>query len=627
MVTSGADRADRADRAARPIRGELALWALLLAAATAASIACNGYSFGSMDHAIHLPLLLQAMGHGADGLVPQVVLQHHPSYLWQLVAPLANLLGVERTFLLLHVVGVATTLLGIVVLARTIYEGVDASRIAILALLLGVVGGQTFAMVPLIDPVLVHRGLVLGPELLALALAVRGRLLLACAVLGLLFDLHATTATQAAILVFTLALWRVRQRPRDLLLGPLVFALGAAPLAVPTLLRGGGVPTPFPDDWLQVIELHFPFHHLIEFVPPQFFAYLIVPAIAIVLIERRRATTAMRAFSAGVAICMALAVAGVYLLKAPLLVQMHFFEATRFLTVLGAIAAAAATVDSWRRGRATFWRGLPLMAAFLIVAVFSGARSGPIIVGPIALLLLIVGGIVHWRARRREAAPALAPFTLRPRGAGVILAALVGLVLVCRSVRGADSEARLGTPELSRADVVCRGELEAPATRAGDEEACGMRVMRWLREHTPTDAVIAIPPLLEHPLNAVAYFARRRPFWTFKEGGEATFSLATALDWRQRLGELLGPDLAAPLQPRHGGAWFQRLVAMRKAYGELDPARLQRLQALGVGYLVMPRAAAPRPGGPAPVYADGAFEVYALTAAASAPRAAATTPR
>lgn len=552
----------------------------------------NGYEFGTMDHAIHLPYVLRAQS--PDFLPGDPLVEagsHHPSMLWTGLAWATRWLPIEPLYFVLHLASVLGLLWGTVCLTRALYPGGLGRWAAALAPAVMVVPKLTLTWIPTFDNHLLNRTLALGPELLALALAASGRFPAAFLLTGAVFILHPTTASHTALLIWFAALVDRRHR-QALFTGPLYFLLAASPLLAQMLLRGshGGVPFPAPDDWMQLNQLQLFFHHFPSTWSFEGHWEQLAPLIFILGAWRARALPrAAAGFLLGTFVACLVGWVGLEWLRHPAALHLHLQQASRLMNFVAAICGAAWVVKTWA------WplRRPPFAALALLSYVLD--YNVPIIV--LGLLEVALG--------RRQERDVASPPRWVPSAAvlGVVASMWVFAKLL---------------------------ELPMPQVQVRFDALPGSRVMAWSRKHLPEDAVVAIPPYFTHAMTTYRYGARRQVLGTYKDGSEVSFSMAFLHQWRERMEALCdcqpfdgAPD-ASPLQ-----AWLSSQDAILFGYRTADAARFRELaRRFGATHAVVERSAQheehrmpPTPGTePAPVvqpelpllYQDDEFAVYRI---------------
>ncbi|WP_426753812.1 hypothetical protein [Myxococcus sp. Y35] len=514
----------------------------------------NGYQFGTMDHAIHLPYVLRAQA--PDFLQGDPLVEagsHHPSLLWAGLAWVTKWLPLEPLYFVLHLASVLGLFWGTACLARALYPGRLGRWAAALAPAVMVVPKLTLTWIPTFDNHLLNRTLALGPELVALALAASGRFPAAFLLTGAVFILHPTTASHTALLIWFAALVD-RRHHRALLTGPLCFLLSASPLLVQMLLRGshGGVPFPAPEDWMHLNRLQLFFHH---FPSTWMFAdhwERLAPLMFILGAWHARALPrAAAGFLLGTLIACVAGWVGLEWLRHPAALHLHLQQASRLMNFVVAICGAAWVAKTW-----TWPLRRPPFAALALLSYVLDFN-----------LPIIVLGLLDVALGRRQERDVASPSRWAPSAA---VLGIVASVWVAAQVLG----------------------LSVPPVQLRFDTLPGSRVMAWSREHLPEDAVVAIPPYFTHALISYRYGARRQVLGTYKDGSEVSFSMTFLRQWQERMEALCGcqPFDVAPGTPELL-AWFSSQEAVLSGYRTADAARFRELaRRFGATHAVVERS-------------------------------------
>ncbi|AKQ64716.1 hypothetical protein A176_001628 [Myxococcus hansupus] len=554
----------------------------------------NGYEFGTLDHAIHLPYVLRAQ---APDFLPGDPLveagSHHPSLLWTWLAWGTQWLPIEPLYFALHLASALGLFWGTVCLARALYPGRLGRWAAALAPAVMVAPKLTLTWIPTFDNHLLNRTLALGPELLALALAASGRFRAAFLLTGAVFILHPTTASHTALLVWFAALMD-RRHHRALFTGPLFFLLGASPLLAQMLFRGshGGVPFPAPEDWMHLNRLQLFFHHF-----PSTWTFednweRLAPLVFVLgAWQARVLPRAAAGFILGALVACIAGWVGLEWLHHPAALQLHLQQASRLMNFVAAVCGAAWVAKTW------VWSlRRPPFAALALVAYVLDYNPAILILG---LLALVLGrGPERDVASPPRWAPAAAVF-------GIVASMWVTAQLL---------------------------DWHVPAVQVRFDELPGSRVMAWSRENLPEDAVVVTPPYFTHAMAAYRYGARRQVLANYKDGSEVSFSMSFLRQWRERMEALCdckpfdtAPD-ASSLQ-----AWLSSQDAVLAGYRNADAARfLELARRFGATHAVVERSEQeeehrmPLPPGATPpavaqpdlplLYQDDEFSVYRIDA-------------
>ncbi|WIG93890.1 hypothetical protein [Myxococcus sp. SDU36] len=162
-------------RSMAPWRVDLAAGAGTSALFVGAWLLINGYEFGTIDHAIHLPYVLRAQS--PDFLPGDPLVEagsHHPSMLWTGLAWMTRWLPIEPLYFVLHLASVLGLFWGTVRLARALYPGGLGRWAAVLAPAVMVVPKLTLTWIPTFDNHLLNRTLAVTVHRLMLRARAEG---------------------------------------------------------------------------------------------------------------------------------------------------------------------------------------------------------------------------------------------------------------------------------------------------------------------------------------------------------------------------------------------------------------------------------------------------------------------
>lgn len=594
----------------------------LTAAAVAGYYAVNGYTFGLWDHSIHLPWVLREMDASflpGDFLINAA--PSHTSLAFVALARLAEVIGLAWACFLLHVAFVTLMITGSAALARALFPALPPLALSALAACLVIPSQQTWAAILSMDDHLLPRGTV-GLLLHALALGARGRPHLACALVGVVVNIHPTTAAHAAAILWVQqALTGARRR--DLITAPLVMVLAAAPLIVHAL-RGGGVgavPTPAPSDWAEIANAAFPFHFEIRSVDLWLWVILGAQTACALLSWRHLGGRSLLAFVLGVLLVSALGGLGWEVLRLPFARQLHPYESTRFMHYLAMCGAAALTLSWWRGEGAGLGRRLLSLAAasvglsryavwMAMCASVTWARTASRACAALALAAMLPGLLMA----RREVSASGTP-EARRAGERRVGALLAGVAAWAGGFAIAIAALGLRSIEIHGERPPSASACEEHPAAVALEERCGFALSRWAREALPADAVVALPPYFFHPLTGFRHRARRGMLTVHKDGGESNFDHAFARAWRERMLALAGLD-AAPEVPLTIGtlAWTDAAVKpYLEGYRRAEDARLRELgRRYGVTHAVVEKGAHAGVIAMPVVYEDAAYRVHRI---------------
>ena len=503
----------------------------------ALSLLAQGLRWGVADHLLHLPLAADATG---DLLPPGDLLAGaaaaHPTLWWPILASLGITGG-----LLLHLGVLVATGAALLRLARVLV-GPAAPWVPLLL----AVGQVALGGVDTADSLLLPRGVALPLELWAWAWFAEGRPRRAFALLGVCLCLHAPSA--AAI---TAALALLHLRADRSLLPLLLFPLFAAPVLGPWLMSGTA-PLRLDPEHAAVIALRLG-HHVDASTWPVAAWRDPLAWLGIVALGWRRAGAQLRGATLGLLLVAAVGALG-WSLRLALPVQLELWQAGRFLTILGAMAAASLLVD----GR----RSLREVAA-----------------GLLAVGQVLPGGVLLALARQRGAPRAPHPLLWATMAAAMLWAA--------------------GHPPAGRSRA-----RWAPNPPTWPLQAAV--------EGLSPDALVATPPVGFEGLRRGGVGL----YGTWKDGGEGLFDADRAREWRRRMGVLAGVDALAPIGRVPGRGGRQRLLRQRlqEGFQTQDVAVLaHRLRGEGVRYLIW---AGPGPAGAAVIAVEGDHALLDLAQAA-----------
>jgi len=570
---------------------------VLHALLVAAWFVANGYSFGLVDHVLHLPFLDLARNPGF--LAHDYLLGHtsHPSLFWLLQVPLVAWFRIEYVYVAIHIVSVWTLIGGMVALTRALYPGPSEEQAGWLAASLAVVGCMTFAGIPTLDALVLNRTVVLGAELWALTWAVRGRAGWAFLICGLAFDIHPTTAVHTAILVFAIGMWRPQSRRRTILAMPW-FIVAAAPLLIHSWRTGhGSVPWPAPADWFTIVSTAYPFHHFAQLLSPFQYLCFALP-LAVMLVARRFRPQPM--LDALAVTCIAVSVIHVLVtsvLHWPISIQLHLLEITRFLPLMACAAVGGLLVANGPADTRARWVLALGFAAFSACSMRGSEDFALWRESIVPCVLLLICALLPARADAE-------PNTWRWSHIAICAVALAGGTFAIRS----DLTFHLAfSPGKDRVGEYV-GFAQLPV-----DEVSGVAVMKWSKSHLPQDAIVATPPYFDHPLTAFRHNAGLSMVGTFKDGGEATFDYAFAKQWQARMLALCGlKDFFDRIDPP-GWWWSVNKERCLNGWRWADTSRIRALRTRFDATHVIVETQLHHGSIDLPVvYADSAFIIYRI---------------
>jgi len=583
-------------RPVSPLRRELLIAAVL----TPLYLLGRGYVFGTHDHAIHLAYIERAADPGflpGDPLL--AVAAHHPSIFFSGLALLSRLAPLEVIYFVGHALSVFAMLAGLRSLARGLWDGPAGEWAAAVAVAGAFVHRYVPGSIANLDPLFLPRVASFGPLLWALSLGARRRFVAAFALTGLVFLVHATTASHTAAVLWAGCAFGGRANRRACVIGPAVFLAAAAPLLILVAVHGGpGIPTPAPVEWIQSLKLHFPFHHfpvwkeLLAKAAPAAAAVLLGIAVS----TWRGAGRTLTGYLVGVAALFSAGGIGNGLLRWPVTIHLHLFEAGRILDGLAIVALGRWSYSAFKGSWAVKSIAALVVAGYFIrtgLHEWVRYRIVPdlyVLIATLAVTALVRLGISGPRRPPHGAGAFLFGAGTRapPLRLGVAFAAFTAVALMLVSGR-------------------------IPQWKPSGAGQRGYRMMQWAGDHLPADAVGIIPPYMEEPVAAFRYFARRRAIGSWKDGGEGTFDYAFQLAWERAVRDItgIGDRIRVPAGsfswPRFAG-WLRDA---RRSYHRMPGRHFTEVAPRYGASHVVREAEAPAIALPV-VYRDEEYVLYAL---------------
>ncbi len=541
---------------------------LLFAAATVFTILLLGYHFGTFDQTIHIPFLKKYADPTLFPGDPFLELRHqHYSFFWFLFLPFYRLGILEPALFAVHVAVTYLTFWMVWDLTDTLFGTPLASLLAVLALAVPHIG---FAGFPIIEFSLLNRTFVLPFLLLAINLYLRGRMVLAFTLLGVMYNLH-VISVQFVLAMFVLdialRLWHIDWLRVGLALG--VFVLTALPVLVWKL---GGSPvdlTPRPE-WFQTFARG-TLYNIFYLFPPYPHILLMsasgLSALALFLIARRtspapRHDQTITRFVIAALIILAVQVITAQWLPVTIIVQSQIIRAGIFILIFAYIYFAKYLAD---RYPAAAERG----AAWWVLAATTISQMLPLA----TLAVWALQRILPARPWRRVLA-------------GTVSAALMAGTLAAAVYYG------VWAPGI---------HIYGPLT---DWEA----TQRWARDNTPRDTLFITPPQIWWLYRSDwRVFSERSTLVTLADLLEVAFAPEYLAEWRPRF------DAVAPgAQARFRGDFFENQRLTAAAYYSLSTAGLRRVaDRYGARYVVVEQ---PHALDLSLVYENAGYRVYDLDA-------------
>ena len=313
--------------------------------------AATGHRFGTGDQAIHLTFLRRILDpHSMEGDLVAAQGERHASLFWQLQAPLVEVIGwasLPTLYAVIWAISLVGTFFVALRLSRTLF---GAGWIGPLMLVTAKAApGHVFTL----SPELIPRSVALPLLLWAIDQGLRGRVIWAAAVAGLVFNVHATSAAHVALGLGGLALVDPGLRRRVLLMGA-AFLLAALPV-LRLAMAGDGLPLWIDEVWMHTLQWRMPHHLFPARWPPSVW---VTAAWQLTLFTGALVATPsglLRRRLAGLGLGFCVFASGLGTLVAgpwpvaPLL-ALHLWQAWLFIALLGYLGLGAWVVALWRRG-------------------------------------------------------------------------------------------------------------------------------------------------------------------------------------------------------------------------------------------------------------------------------------
>lgn len=518
----------------------------LYLAATVFTVLFVGYHFGTFDQAIHIPFLRKF----ADpGLYPgdrflDLRFEHY-SYFWLFFIPFYRAGLLEPTLLVVHCLVTYLTFWMAWVLADTLFARPLASLLGTLALAVPHIG---FAGFPVLEFSLLNRTFVLPFLLLAMVVFLRGRVVAAFGLLGLLYNLH-VISVQFVLSMFLLhgALsWR-QLGLRRLAAGVALFLVGALPVLA-WKLGSAGTPVDFTarPEWFQTVARG-SLYNLFYLVPP--YPHILAmtfsgcSALLMFVIGRTAGPEgphdrAVTHFVAAAVIILLVQIVTAQWYPATIIIQSQIIRAGLFILVFGYLYFGRYLAARYRRRTEEPFDYTVLTASYVLIIL------------PIAPLLIWTLQRVLGSAAWRRVASAAVLLTV---------SAITGLVV--------------GMYRVWEPGVHPTG----PRTDWED-------VQFWARDNTPRDALFITPPHLWWLYQSDwRVFSERSSVVTLTELLEAAFSPAYVDYWRPRF-----EDVAPGALAQFRGNFFDNKAATAAAYYSRSTADMEAVaRKYGADYLVV----------------------------------------
>jgi GH35 family endo-1,4-beta-xylanase len=587
-------------------------WGMACALLALAQIPLAGYTFGFGNQALQIAHFKRLLSPGLyPGDAALNTFNDYPTQFFRALAALVpSMAAMPGLYLTLHAL-VAAAVLGAA--AALVFAAFGRRSAAWLVPILLVAGHHAgLGEASLYSPGLTHTWFAFPLALLAVAAALHGWHLAACALAAGLFQIHALAALGVAGMVFAVLAGEGRKVSRV----SLVVCLAALAAGAMPFVAGAVFPAHVYDDrWVALLRIRSAHHAFPStwWTPgvaqaPRFALAMGFMAVAISAAPARVGRGRRLAWALGAAaVLMVAAVLGSEVWPVPAVLRAQPFRVTRVVTVLALAAVAnwcaAAVGEACIAG--SHARGLRVAGAIVAVAVTAAfAVPGledwwPILLLAAAGVELARGRVAWWAATAVGIAGACVflawgqiGFSLAPSGpphglAGLDLSvsiewvapllaglACAGLAVLPRRASWVSLLALLAAPVLARS----WSELHGRTAAASPDGRAWMAVQGFAREHTATNAVFLVPPRV----GGFRVYSERAVVAEWRDGTQQFFSPAYAAEWWQRMQDL-EPGLAYSPDGR-------RQLSAGAGIETLSPdAAIALCQRYGADYLVLPR--------------------------------------
>jgi hypothetical protein len=489
--------------AGRPPRGRE--WALMALCGLLA-LAIKGYNFAFNDQAVELPFVKYFMN---PSLYPGDILfesvQTKAPFLWRGIALLAEIIPLPALILSLHLLTSALTIIGVWALAANLFRNRRSANLALVVVTLSVPMDYSLGLDPLrvVWPELVQRSVIFPLLVFAFVLALHRMLVPAMILAGLSFNIHPMNAGVAGLMIFAGALIDPKAR-RGLAMASVAGAVCALPILVTVALKPGsaGSAGPQAEQWFELLRLRMAPHLFPStWALSRWLGAVLVLAVGLrshlaVALDRVRHRTALAWFVVPVLLWLP-GFLFTEVWPVPLVILAQLFRGTKLAIMVGLLYFAHHQVLRMGTGRST-----QVVVALVALGVTPALWLEAL---PIAALL----AVPHLLTRGpREADPRKAR---RPYAV-----ALAGLLLVLAGGAG----------------MAVKDRAEANWTNWwGGVEPQWRDAQVWVREHTPIDTMVLVPPKRK----GFRFFSERPIVGSLKDGGPHENNAANMIEWWQRM--------------------------------------------------------------------------------------------
>jgi hypothetical protein len=526
--------------------------AVLLLLLTAASIEWGGYRFGISNQSIQVPILKHEMDaslYPGDPLFTAV--KGYTTFFVPILAAAVRTFGhLEAVYFTAYVIVHFIALAGVCALSWRLFRNRAA---ATLACLLYLTNAVSLAGQGLFSRFLQHGHVASALLLWALWLYLGNRPLVAFALCGLAFDIHALQASYVLSLMgFD---WLLGERTRGLGARLLPFAMFAV-TAFPTLawLRMNREPIPpgSLEAWLAIMRERSAIHAFPFSMPiagyGEYALALGLGALALSTLVGHPLRESLLRFGAAIALLCAVGVVFAEWVPVPVVIQAQLLRCTAWLTLFILLLLARLLVGSWTAG---------VVSRFAVAAIIAGFLLSTPLLFAAGISLLLVGRGQRWSVLQAAVALSALVLTAVTRAAwparellpNALLGAAERLLstpgaLVCVVLAGCVLLAGRAMPsfqrwvEVAAAAVTIMAVLPASYLRTKRDlhDEPWTKVQEWVRDHTEREATLLTPPYHE----GFRVFSERAIVGEWKDGTQQFFSATFGVEWLRRMKELHG---------------------------------------------------------------------------------------
>jgi hypothetical protein len=539
---------------------------LLFSCATLFVVLFYGYHFGTFDQVIHLPFLKKFADASLYPGDPFMELRfQHYSYFWIVLVPFYKLGILEIAMFITHLLVTYSTFWALWTLSDFLFHNRLTNLISLVAFAFP---HMTFGGWTIFEFSLLNRTFVLPFLLWAIILFLRRRYLLAFALLGLMYNLHALSVNFVlAMFLFDGVLERRKVGWRNLVLGLIFFMLAALPVLLWKLSGPGGDFGQQPE-WFSIVARGMLYNNFHLFAPYPHILLVTaggVGALALFFIVRRFAPPpehdrTITNFMYALLLILLVQVITTSWLPLTIILELQIIRAGVFVLILSYLYFANYLAASFQSRVGDKFDWILLAGAFM----FSVLPFVPVAVHALQYLIA--------PPRRRR----LLTLSLLLGLSAFIILFIIPL------------------------------NIWYPGIYVYGHETPWYRVQTWSRDHTPKDAVFITPPYIWWFYESDwRVFSERSTVVSLSELLDVAFAPNYTSTWEARF-EAIAPGALARLN----GDNFENSALIAQAfYGLSDEAVLRAACQYSASYLVVEK---PHLRHFPVVYQNQQFVVYAL---------------